>query len=73
MLPYVVFLWSRLYNGVWFIGLVEACYSSFSCLDHAIEYECDVLNKRGCARPIGAKRSNPSLYDGLSGISGTLL
>ena len=38
----------------WVEGLVEACYSSFSCLDHSIAIECvhmvdwcDVLNKRG--------------------------
>ena len=35
-------------------------YSSFSsCLDDAMECGCDMLNKKGCASFICAKRSTP--------------
>ena len=34
-------------------GFVEACYSSFSCLDNTMD-GCDVLNKRGFTRPLHA-------------------
>ena len=32
-------------------GLVKAYYPSMECMVHG----CDMLNKRGCARPICAK------------------
>ena len=41
-------------------GLSESLlYSSISCLDNAMECGCDMLNKKGCANPICAKRSTP--------------
>ena len=47
------FVVHRLGRGEWLI--MNACYSSFSCLDHAMVMECVVhgcdVNKRGFARP----------------------
>ena len=49
-------------------GLVEACYSSFSCLgslDNAMEcvvHGCDVLNKRGFPLPFRAIGAHPSNF-----------